>query len=148
MAVLVQSRSCTNEADEYSLDCLLLLDLFCLPLGSLSRPFWHPLAFFRLPFGSLRLLLASLLLLFGTPWLLLGFLAVVLGTRRTSSPAEAKFRRDLAKILPRFCRERAENLQEPAENLPYEPQEKLPFTLQLLRKDVVRRQTLPQNRLK
>ena len=54
-------------------------------------------------------------------------------------------------ISPRSCRGSAENvprtLLEPAENPPYEPQAKLPFTVRLLRKDVVRRQTLRLNRL-
>ena len=56
-----------------------------------------------------------------------------------------------SEISLRSCRDSAENvprtLQEPAENPPYEPQAKLPFTVRLLRKDAVRRQTLRQNRL-
>ena len=56
-----------------------------------------------------------------------------------------------SEISLRSCRDSAENvprtLQEPAENPPYEPQTKLPFTVRLLRKDFVRRQTLRQNRL-
>ena len=87
-------------------------------LGEISRPltmrslirefkgFASPWAPFGLHFGSLWLTLGSLLAPFGFLWAPLG---LSLAPLSTSSPAEGKFRRDLAKILPRFCRERAEN---------------------------------------
>mgnify|MGYP003303081365 CR=1 FL=1 len=56
----------------------------------------------------------------------------------------------LGEIFPRSTPESAMHVpgtfQEPAENPPYEPQAKLPFTLRLLRMDCVLRQTLRQNR--
>ena len=108
------------------------------PLGSLWPPFCLPLAAFGLPFGAFWHPLAS----FGLSW----------GCLCTPSGPHRQRRRNFAEILPRSCRDSAENVprtfQEPAENPPYEPQTKLPFALQLLRKDFVRRQTLRQNRLK
>ena len=110
------------------------------PFGSLWPSFWLPLASFGLPFGAFCHPLASSRL----PWSFSGL-------QSFSSPAEAKFWRDLAKILPRFCRERAKNLprtsQEPAKNPPYDPRAKMPFKLRILRNDFFRRQTLSQNRL-
>ena len=80
---------------EYSFDFLSFLELFCLPLGSLWPPFW-----------LLWPTLGSLLAPFGFLWAPLG---LSLAPLRTSSPAEAKFRRDLAEILPRTCREPSKN---------------------------------------
>ena len=122
------------------------LGLFCLPLGSLWPPFWLLLAPFGLHFGSLRPPLGSLLVLFVILWLPLGFLGVF----RASKAFLRQRKRNFGEILPRSCRDSAENVpricQEPAKNPPYEPQAKLPFKLQVLRNDFVRRQTLSQNR--
>ena len=122
--------------------------------GCLCLPFcdcWMPLALFWLPladFGIEILDCSSHFFECGRKvkkWL---------GPTRTPSGClQLSFKfGTLSKKLRSFCRERAENLprtrQEPAENPPYEPQTKLPFALQLLRKDFVRRQTLRQNRLK
>ena len=114
-----------------------------LPLGSLLAPFgtlWLPLGSLGAVFGPPKHLIASGLkwyILFGSLWLPLGSLLAPLGF--------------LLAPFGRSCRDSAENvprtLQEPAENPPYEPQTKLPFTVRLLRKDFVRRQTLRQNRL-
>ena len=134
---MVTPFSCPKTLSEYSFDFLSFLELFCLPLGSLWPPFWLHLAAFGLPFGAFWHPLAS----FGLPW---GCLWPPKGPHRQR-------RRNFAEILPRSCRDSAENvprtLQESAENPPYEPHAKLPFTVRLLRKDVVRRQTLRQNRL-
>ena len=106
--------------------------------------FGSPWASFGLPFGSLWLPLGCLLAPFGTLWLPLGSLGAVCGPPKDLIASGGE-------ISPRSCRDSAENvprtLQEPAENPPYEPQAKLPFTVRLLRKDAVRRQTLRQNRL-
>ncbi len=112
--------------------------LFFIVSAAVLPPPWVP---FGLPFGSLWLPLGSLLAPFGTLWLPLGSLGAVCGPpkERIASGGE---------ISPRSCRDSAENvpstLQEPAENPPYEPQTKLPFTVRLLRKDFVRRQMLRQ----
>ena len=72
-----------------------------------GHPFFLLLAPFGLPFGSLWLPLGSLFGLFVILWHPFGSFGVVLGFRSFSSPAKAKVWRDLAKILPRFCQERA-----------------------------------------
>ena len=69
------------------------------PFGSCWPPFWLPLASFGLPVGAFCHPLASSRL----PW-------SCSGLQSFSSPEEAKFWQDFAKILPRFCLERAENL--------------------------------------
>ena len=97
-----------------------------------------------LPLASLLAPLADFGLPFGTLWLPLGSLGAVFGPPKHLIASGGE-------ISPRSCRDSAENvprtLQEPAENPPYEPQAKLPFTLRLLRKDFVLPQTLRQNRL-
>ena len=64
----------------------------------------RPLAFLLCPFGCFWGPFWCLLARFGFLWASLGLSLAVL---RISSPAEAKFHRDLAKIFPRFCGERA-----------------------------------------
>ena len=116
------------------------------PPGFPLAPFWLLFAPFGLHFGSLWPPLGSLLVLFVILWLPLGFLGVV----RASKVFLRQRKRNCGEILPRSCRDSAENVpricQEPAKNPPYEPQTKLPFKLQVLRNDFVRRQTLSQNR--
>ena len=110
------------------------------PLASLLAPF-------GLHFGSLWPPLGSLLVLFVILWLPLGFLGVF----RASKAFLRQRKRNFGEILPRSCRDSAQNVpricQESAENPPYGPQAKLPFKLQVLRNDFVRRRTLSQNRL-
>ena len=98
--------------------------LFCLPkTASIFDRFWACFVSlwtpFGLPFGSFWLLLASLLAPFGLLWApfwcflsSFGFLSAswsLSGLQSFSSPAEAKFWRDLAEILPRTCQEFAKN---------------------------------------
>ena len=111
--------------------------LFC----RFGEPFWLPQATFSPSWGPFGLPLDAFSETFGS-----------FHARNRSSTSPIK---DLiasgGEISPRSCRDSAENvprtLQEPAENPPYEPQTKLPFTLRLLRKDFVLPQTLRQNRL-
>ena len=106
------------------------------PFASFWPPFWLPFASFGLPVGAFCHPLASSRL----PW-----------SFRASKAFLRQRKRNFGEILPRSCRDSAQNLprtrQEPAKNPPYEPQAKLPFKLQVLRNDFVRRQTLSQNRL-
>ena len=105
------------------------------PFGSFWPPFWLPLASCGLPFGAFCHPLAS---------------SRLPGVCRASKAFLRQRKRNFGEILPRSCRDSAENVpricQEPAKNPPYEPQAKLPFKLQVLRNDFVRRQTLSQNR--
>ena len=92
---------------------LRFLSFFCLfglPLGSPLASFFALFGSRGLLFGSLSLPLGFLLLLFVILSLPFGSVGFVLGPQSFSSPAEAKFWRDLAKILPRLCQECAENL--------------------------------------
>ena len=79
--------------------------LFGIPLGLLWPPFWLPSAPFGIHVGPLWVPLGFLLAVFVILWPPVNSLGLVLGSPGFSSPAEAKFRQDLAKILPRFCRE-------------------------------------------
>ena len=106
------------------------------PFGSFWPPFWLPLASCGLPFGAFCHPLAS---------------SRLPGVCRASKAFLRQRKRNFGEILPRSCRDSAENVpricQEPAKNPPYEPQAKLPFKLQVLRNDFVRRRTLSQNRI-
>ena len=125
--------------------------------ASLGSP-WAP---FGLPFDSFWLLLVYLAPIFahcgalwplfesfyafsGFLWASMGLFWALLGPHRQRRP-------NLGEIFSRSCRDFAENVprtcQEPAKNPPYEPQAKLPFKLQVLRNDFVRRRTLSENRL-
>ena len=68
---------------------------FCLSLGSLWPSFWLPLAAFGRPFGAFWHPLASS----GLPWSCLWL----------SQAPHRQRGRNFAEILPRCCRERAEN---------------------------------------
>ena len=125
-----------------------------LPSNELLRffivfgPLWHPpgppLASLLTPFGSLWASFWRFLSSFG-------LLSTPLGLFWAPKASHRQRKRNFGKILPRSCRDSAENVprtrQEQAENPPYEPQAKLPFKLQVLRNDFVRRRTLSQNRL-
>ena len=79
---------------------------FFIVFGAVLRPPGLPLASLLSSFGCLWAPLWRLLAPFGFLWAPLGLSVAPL---RTSSPAEAKFRRDLAEILPRTCREPSKN---------------------------------------
>ena len=139
----------------------LPLAAFGLPMASLLAPFgslWHLFASHFLECGrkvksdlalpSLWLPLASLFALFGTLWLPLGSLGPVSappqGLIDSGGEISPRSCQDLAEILPRTCRESSNN---PPRTRRMNLKQKLPFTLQLLQKAFVRRQTFPQNRL-
>ena len=79
---------------------------FFIVFGAVLPPPGLPLASLLAPFGCLWAPFWRLLAPFACLWAPLG---LSLASLRTSLPAVAKFRRDLAEILPRTCREPSKN---------------------------------------
>ena len=130
---LAPSEACENGFEIQTRFCVVLGCLWT-PFGTLFEAFlasWEP---FGLPLDAFWQLLEA----FRSAESLPRFRRELAEVQPRVCRDSPRFRRELAEVLPRVCRDSAKNP-------PYEHQANFPFTLRLLRIDSVLRQTLRQN---